>query len=228
MEMIEPEKLPKNIFYRKRTGDYVYQKTFNGKRCVYSRKKFSDVLEVKNKVESHFKSYGKLPIINNPHQKIDYKGELPVGSKIGEWTIIGVKNKTNRLYAICQCSCGVKREVYYPSLYKRKSLSCGHLLSTAMTTSEFQEYAHSIQRKRREPNIDNKLGERNVSLDKRGRYWVNITRYGFMVRQSFNKLDEAIAFRDKLLEDIENNNGHIPQFYSTKKRTNKTKFSRKT
>lgn len=48
------------------------------------------------------------------------------GEKFGEWTVLS-KVKNRESYWLCECSCGVQREVYAPSLKKGKSLSCGHL-----------------------------------------------------------------------------------------------------
>ena len=56
------------------------------------------------------------------------KGKLGAdhtGETFGEWTIIKKGNKES--YWLCRCSCGVEREVYYPSLVQGKSTSCGHL-----------------------------------------------------------------------------------------------------
>lgn len=47
------------------------------------------------------------------------------GQKFGEWTVLSKAEKES--YWLCECSCGVKREVYAPSLKSGKSLSCGHL-----------------------------------------------------------------------------------------------------
>ena len=87
-----------------------------------------------------------------------------------------------------------------------------------MTTKDYQIHAHDKQNKRKEPNINNKLRERYISLDKRGRYYVSVTRHSLIVRQYFYNLDKAISFRDKLLEDIDKNDGKIPQYYPTKTR----------
>lgn len=47
------------------------------------------------------------------------------GLQFGEWTVIAKAARES--YWKCQCSCGVEREVYAPSLKKGVSLSCGHL-----------------------------------------------------------------------------------------------------
>lgn len=54
------------------------------------------------------------------------KRELPnhIGEKFGDWTIISKGTKTS--YWLCKCSCGIEREVFYPSLQKGLSTSCGH------------------------------------------------------------------------------------------------------
>ena len=55
-------------------------------------------------------------------------------------------------------------------------------------------------------------------IAERGWYYVSVTRHGLIVRQYFYNLDEAISFRDKLLEDIDKNDGKITQYQPTKTR----------
>lgn len=116
------EKLPKNIFFKKtrgRNGTYVYQKRLNGKRWEWARKDLEAILEVKKTVESYYAEHGEVPKILDPQADIDYKKELPIGTKVGEWTILEHISKEGRIYMKCECSCGEIREVYAPSLFKK-------------------------------------------------------------------------------------------------------------
>lgn len=58
------------------------------------------------------------------------------GQKFGEWTVLSKAEKES--YWLCECSCGVKREVYAPSLKSGKSLSCGHLFKNVCSTAAYR------------------------------------------------------------------------------------------
>ncbi|WP_421362604.1 hypothetical protein [Streptococcus suis] len=208
----------KNVYYNKVKKCYVYHTMHKGKHYEWARKSFDDILSVKERVEASLKNDGAIPKILDPQANKDYIKLLPVGSVVGQWTILSVFKKQGRYYANCQCSCGKTKDVYCASLTSGQSTNCGHVLQSLMTTKDYQNHAHSMQHKRIEPNVNNKLRERYISLDKRGRYYVSLTRYGLIVRQYFYNLDEAIKFRDKLLDDIDKNDGKIPQHYPTKPR----------
>lgn len=210
---IYPKGVPDNIFFNQSKKTFVYSKYFNGKRHEWSRKNIKDIVTIKNEVEKYFNQHGTVPIISDAHADIDYKSALPIGATIGEWTVIDFTTKSKRLYVVCRCSCGEIKTVNASTLYKQKSLSCGHGLVDKMRSVDYQSKAKQAQRKRKEPNENNKLGERYITLDKRRRYNVNITRYGVKVRRRFYDLSEAIDFRDKLVEDIDNNDGKIPPEY---------------
>ena len=47
----------------------------------------------------------------------------PVGEKFGNWTVIS--NGTRSGYWICQCVCGVEKEVRHDTLKSHKSTNCG-------------------------------------------------------------------------------------------------------
>ena len=211
------ENLPKNIFYKKtrgRNGTYVYQKRLNGKRWEWARKDLEAILEVKKTVEAYYAKHGEVPKILDPRADVDYIRALPIGSKVGEWTILEHIPGEGRIYMKCECSCGEIREVYAPSLYKRLSMSCGHVLIEEMTTKDFQKPRKEIQRKRREPNIDNQLGERFVSyIPQKRRYIFSITRFGVEVRRAFRTLEEAVEFKSEILDAIDKNGGEIPIRY---------------
>lgn len=208
------EKLPKNIFYKKTRGTYVYQKRLNGKRWEWARKDLEAILEVKKTVESYYAEHGEVPKILDPRADIDYKKELPVGTKVGEWTILEHIPKKGRIYMKCECSCGKIRQVYAPSLYKRLSMSCGHVLIEEMTTEDFQNPRKEILRKRREPNIDNQLGERFISYSpKKRRYIFSVVRFGVEVRRAFRTFEEALEFKNEILDVIDKNDGKIPIKY---------------
>lgn len=208
----------KNVYYNKAKKLYIYHTMHKGKHYEWARKSLDDILLVKEQVETSLKNDRSIPKILDPQADRDYVGLLPVGSVVGQWTILSVFKKQERYYANCQCSCGKTKDVYCASLTSGKSTNCGHDLQSLMTTSDYQTHAHDKQNKRKEPNINNKLRERYISLDKRGRYYVSVTRHGLIVRQYFYNLDKAISFRDKLLEDIDKNDGKIPQHYPTKVR----------
>ena len=208
------EKLPQNIFYKKSTGAYVYQKRFNGKRREWSRKNLEDILEVKKTVEEYHAEHGKLPEILDPQADVDYQKELPIGKTVGEWLILGYVIKGKRVYAECKCSCGKIKQVYAPSLLKGISMSCGHTWIEKLREEDFQRHAKNNQRKRTEPNIDNKLNERYISYDeKRKRYTFSIVRFGVKVRRYYYDFDEAIEFKKEVLDAIEKNGGKIPLKY---------------
>lgn len=208
----------KNVYYNKAKKLYIYHTMHKGKHYEWARKSLDDILLVKEQVETSLKNDRSIPKILDPQADRDYVGLLPVGSVVGQWTILSVFKKQERYYANCQCSCGKIKDVYCASLTSGKSTNCGHVLQSLMTTSDYQTNAHDKQNKRKEPNINNKLRERYISLDKRGRYYVSVTRHSLIVRQYFYNLDKAISFRDKLLEDIDKNDGKIPQYYPTKTR----------
>ncbi|HFI0175706.1 TPA: hypothetical protein ACGORP_000073 [Streptococcus suis] len=208
----------KNIYYNNSKRSYIYHTKHRGKHYEWARKSFDDILSVKEQVEASLKKDGAIPKILDLQANKDYTKLLPVGSVIGQWTVLDVFKKQGRYYAKCQCSCGKIKDVYGASLTSGQSTNCGHVLQSLMTTKDYQNHAHSMQHKRIEPNVNNKLRERYISLDKRGRYYVSLTRYGLIVRQYFYNLDEAIKFRDKLLDDIDKNDGKIPQHYPTKPR----------
>lgn len=192
----------------------MYQKRFNGKRSEWARKDLEAILEVKKTVESYYAEHGKVPKILDPQSDIDYKKELPIGTKIGEWTILEHIPKEGRIYMKCACSCGKIRQVYAPSLYKRLSTSCGHVLVDEMTTEDFQNPRKDIQRKRREPNIDNQLGERFISYNpQKRRYVFSIARFGVKVRRAFRTFKEAVEFKSEILDEIDKNDGKIPLNY---------------
>ena len=208
------ENLPKNIFYKKSTGAYVYQKRFNGKRWEWSRKNLEAILEVKKTAEAYYAEHGEVPKILDPRADIDYKKELPIGTKIGEWTILEHIPKEGRIYMKCECSCGEIREVYAPSLFKKLSMSCGHVLIEEMTTEDFQKHSKDKQRRRREPNADNKLGERFISYSpQKRRYIFSIVRFGAEARRAFRTFEEALDFKKEVLDAIEKNGGKIPLKY---------------
>ena len=211
------ENLPKNIFYKKtkgRNGTYVYQKRFNGKRWEWARKDREAILEVKKAVEAYYAEHGKVPKILDPRADIDYKKELPIGKKVGEWTILEHIPKDGRIYMKCQCSCGKIKQVYAPSLFKGISMSCGRVLIEEMATEDFQYPRKDIQRKRREPNIDNKLGERFISYSpKKRRYIFSIARFGVTVRRVYRTFEEALEFKSEILDAIDKNDGKIPIRY---------------
>lgn len=212
-QLIFPKGLPGNVYYTKSKKAYIYNKRYNGKRYEWSRKKAKDIIAVKNKVEQYLERYGEIPVLADPHADVDYKRAMPIGKVVGEWTIIDYITKNRRLYAVCRCSCGEVKEVYAATLYNGKSLSCGHVWSEKMKTDIYQNKAKDAQRKRIAPNVNNKLGERHITLDKRGRYFVTVVRHGIKVQKYFYKLNEAIAYRDKLIDDIDDNNGRIPPEY---------------
>ncbi|HFI0428369.1 TPA: hypothetical protein ACGOZO_000297 [Streptococcus suis] len=213
------KRMPSNVFFNKSKMCYVYNKRYQGHRYEWTRKTLEDILLVKKQVEASLKNDGAIPKILDPHADRDYIGLLPIGSVVGQWTVLSVFKKQGRYYANCQCSCGKTKDVYCASLTSGQSTNCGHALQSLLVTKDYQNYAHSMQHKRKDPNINNKLGERYISLDKRGRYYVSITRYGLVVRQYFYNLNEAIKFRDKLLDDIDKNDGQIPRFYPTKEKS---------
>jgi hypothetical protein len=53
------------------------------------------------------------------------KVKITPGQKFGEWTVIR-KIGGRETILLCECSCGVKREVYYQQLKSGHSKSCGH------------------------------------------------------------------------------------------------------
>lgn len=53
------------------------------------------------------------------------KNPIKPGDKFGEWTVI--KKGLKPSHSLCECSCGIRREVADSSLRLGKSLSCGHL-----------------------------------------------------------------------------------------------------
>lgn len=209
------EKLPQNIFYKKSTGAYVYQKRFNGKRREWSRKDLEAILEVKKTVEAYYTEHGEVPKILDPRADIDYKKELPIGTKVGEWKILEHIPKNGRVYMKCECSCGKIKQVYAPSLFKGISMSCGHVWADKLVKEEEQAFRKIRLRKRTEPNENNdSTGIKNISLDrKRKRYTVSIARFGVKARKSFYNLDEAVEFKNEILEAIEKNGGKIPLKY---------------
>ena len=207
-------KLPKNIFYKKTRGTYVYQKRLNGKRWEWARKDLEAILEVKKTVEAYYTEHGEVPKILDPRADVNYIKELPIGTKVGEWTILEHIPKEGRIYMKCACSCGAIREVYAPSLFKKLSMSCGHLLIEELTTEEFQNICKDIQRKRREPNINNQLGERFISYSpSKKRYIFCIARFGVKIRRAFRTFEEAVEFKSEILDDIDKNGGKIPLNY---------------
>ena len=50
-----------------------------------------------------------------------------IGKKVGRWTIIGETRKKGKKYYACSCECGTVKAVYYRSLEKGESNSCGCL-----------------------------------------------------------------------------------------------------
>lgn len=209
------EKLPQNIFYKKAKGTYVYQKRLNGKRWEWARKDLKAILEVKKTVEEHYVEHGEVPKILDPHADIDYKKELPIGKKVGEWTILEHIPKGGRIYMRCECSCGKIKQVYAPSLFKGISMSCGHVWADKLAEEEEQAFRKARLRKRTEPNENNySTGIKNISFNKkRKRYTVSIVRFGVETRKFFYNLDEAIEFKNEVLDAIEKNGGKIPLKY---------------
>ena len=53
-----------------------------------------------------------------------YSNKINKGDKFVEWTVLGKGSKSG--YILCQCSCGVIKEVYRTSLLSGRSTSCGH------------------------------------------------------------------------------------------------------
>ena len=93
-------------------------------------------------------------------------------------------------------------------------MSCGHVLIEEMTTEDFQNHSKDIQRKRREPNIDNKLGERFISYSpQKRRYIFSIARFGVKVRRAYRTFEEALEFKSEILDAIDKNDGKIPIRY---------------
>ena len=93
-------------------------------------------------------------------------------------------------------------------------MSCGHVLVDEMTTADFQNPRKDIQRKRREPNIDNQLGERFISYStQKRRYIFSIVRFGVEVRRAFRTFEEALEFKNEILDVIDKNDGKIPIKY---------------
>lgn len=76
-------------------------------------------VKVSNLRNGHTKSCGCAKHKPSPHF-VDLTGK-----KFGEWTVLERAEKES--YWLCQCSCGVKREVFAPSLKKGLSTSCGHI-----------------------------------------------------------------------------------------------------
>lgn len=52
---------------------------------------------------------------------------LEIGTKVGRWTILEETRKEGKKHYRCRCDCGNVREVYYSTLEKGKSQSCGCL-----------------------------------------------------------------------------------------------------
>ena len=48
-----------------------------------------------------------------------------IGTKVGRWTVLREVRKNGKKYYECRCDCGTVKEVYYRSLEKGLSLSCG-------------------------------------------------------------------------------------------------------
>lgn len=192
----------------------MYQKRLNGKRWEWARKDLETILEVKKTVEVYYAEHGEVPKILDPKADIDYIKGLPIGKKVGEWTILKHIPKNGRVYMKCKCSCGKIKQVYAPSLFKEISMSCGHVLVEEMTTEDFQKPRKDLQRKRREPNIDNKLGERFISYNpQKRRYVFSIARFGVKVRRAYRTFEEALEFKSEILDAIDKNDGKIPIRY---------------
>lgn len=47
------------------------------------------------------------------------------GTRVGRWTVLREVRKNGKKYYECRCDCGTVKEVYYRSLEKGQSLSCG-------------------------------------------------------------------------------------------------------
>lgn len=52
---------------------------------------------------------------------------IEIGEKIGRWTVLRETRKNGKKHLECRCECGTVREVYYWTLAKGESLSCGCL-----------------------------------------------------------------------------------------------------
>ena len=94
-------------------------------------------------------------------------------------------------------------------------MSCGHVWANKLAKEEEQAFRKTRLRKRTEPNKNNdSTGIKNIWFNKkRKRYTVSIARFGVKARKFFNNLDEAIEFKNEILEAIEKNDGKIPQKY---------------
>jgi hypothetical protein len=50
---------------------------------------------------------------------------IEIGAKFGRWTVLRETRKKGKRYFECLCECGTVKEIYYLSLLKGTSLSCG-------------------------------------------------------------------------------------------------------
>ncbi|HFI0164179.1 TPA: hypothetical protein ACGORW_002011 [Streptococcus suis] len=203
----------KNVNYNKIKKCYVYSKTHQGKYYNWSRKSFDDILSVKKQVETSLKKDGEIPKIPDPHADIDYVRLLPIGSVVGQWTVLAVFKK-GRYYANCRCTCGKIKDVYCESLVKGKSKSCGHEAGIRLQTADVQIKARETQRNALAPKTGNSTGVRNISYEeKQDRYTFVVERFGEKVMRRFKKINEAIKFKEQILAEIKDNGGRIPQKY---------------
>lgn len=63
---------------------------------------------------------------------------VKVGDTYGAWTVIGpiynIRGRNvNGLRAVCECACGVKKDIYMRNVLRGKSLSCGCAAAAATT-----------------------------------------------------------------------------------------------
>ena len=84
---------------------------------------------------------------------------LEIGTQFGNWTIIGPKiSKSKNVYYLCQCKCGVQKEVRKSILLNGNSTSCGCLRNEKVKPGQRFGRLVTISKDMRYDDIERKKG----------------------------------------------------------------------
>ncbi|CAW92208.1 putative DNA-binding phage protein [Streptococcus equi subsp. equi 4047] len=202
-------KLPAFIRFKEAQGEYIFQRTYKNETVTKGRKRFEDIMAISRLVDDYIKIFDRLPRdLGNDTIKIDYNTIL--GKQFGELFVKGIVLQDNKRKLWCVCSCGKEKYYLPPGVVEGKIKSCGHLEGLMLTQKN--EELKEIQRNRDVALASNTTtGKKNISYNNSKKaFEFKITRGETSLFQRFKTLDQALEYKQKVLNYIKKHDGKLP------------------